>query len=1231
MRGVAFWLLFSLLTVGFWVPLGAQAFFIPVTSETVDRGTSDGFQNQQAADGLMNVKMEVGTPATSIVTLLPNANEAGGWSQLPCQTDPLFFDELDEDPADEDVTCRKEILTTIGVTVMSTLMQDITPPGLVDDYDVTATGRVRLEAGDDTGPTVTLASTPGPCGGLMGATTSSAYVDITMFFEECSVGTEWTEAQIDGLRIESRCPGDVGIDEECRATQHKAVVDIAYRTDFSVDFTSHFSTVFGVALAVQWDCTTTDDEGLDLWIDGALSATEVCSGTPVGSAPFADIPSPRAVDVRLVSRSQAGDPTESTYTFDVLRIEGNLNGIPVADAGPDQSVGKGSVVQLDATASSDPNGHTLSFFWTQTGGPTVGLIGVSTPTPTFTPALPGTYSILVTVTDGFGGADGDVVVVTVTNGVPTANAGTDQASARNVLVTLNGSGSSDPEIDTMSFDWSQVSGPAVILSEANTSISTFTPLLAGTYTFRLEVDDGFGGLAEDFVVVIVTNGVPSANAGTDQAVARNVLVTLDGSGSSDPDLDGLSFLWTQEAGIPVVLAGANTSAATFTPALPGTYVFGLLVSDSSGGMNEDQTVVTALNGNPVANAGPDQVVPTGLLVTLDGRGSSDPETDTLSFLWTQVSGPVVVVSGAATSVATFTPITVGTYTFSLWVDDGFGGFGEDFIVVSTTGANGVPTADAGFDQVVVKKNLVTLDGRNSIDPDFDVLTFQWAQLSGPLVVLAGATTAMPTFTPSASGTYTISMWVDDGFGGRAVDFVVVTVLDQLPVASAGPDRSGPKGTAITLDGTGSSDPDTDALSYLWTQTSGPFVTLSNPTAAAPSFTPSLVGTYAFVLIVDDGDGGSSADSVVAVVWGRAPVAVLTALPPSARFGVSILFGAVGSSDPDGTIAEYAFDFGDGGAVRGASTSAAHAYASAGTMIATLTVTDNDGNTSTDQVSVTITGNAAPVADVQVWTSSNGFIGTRFGFAGGNSTDDIAVTRFTWDFGDGTAGTGAELFHAFTARGTFTVRLTVEDAGGLTNTTTVAVIVANQDPTIASASPSSGTPATDVNRAVTFAIAAADLDGDLLLYVWRVDGVVVLGADASVYEFVSASAGAFIVSVTASDGTGQATRQWTVDVDSPSPTVQPGSIEAYLPEIVLLVIVVALTAMLLRSRGKGAGAPLTEGKGRAEMREERGKGESEIEGEAEPDDADLQADLDELDQLATAKDDEKDDDMDDLDL
>jgi len=215
-------------------------------------------------------------------------------------------------------------------------------------------------------------------------------------------------------------------------------------------------------------------------------------------------------------------------------------------------VNEGSLVSLDGSASFDPDGDTLSYAWVQTGGPAVTLTGASTAQPSFTaPSVGSTgtaLTFLLTVSDGAASQTDSVDVrVENVNHPPLANAGPDQTRSEAAPVTLDGTASSDPDGDPLTYAWSQLSGPAVTLANAASATPTFVApaVSAGgaTLVFRLTVSDGLGGSASDDVSVFVQNVNDPPACGRAQAQPRllwppdHKLVPVTITGVTDPDGD----------------------------------------------------------------------------------------------------------------------------------------------------------------------------------------------------------------------------------------------------------------------------------------------------------------------------------------------------------------------------------------------------------------------------------------------------------------------------------------------------------------------------------------------------------------------------------------------------------------------------------------------------------------------------------------------------------------------
>jgi beta propeller repeat protein len=183
--------------------------------------------------------------------------------------------------------------------------------------------------------------------------------------------------------------------------------------------------------------------------------------------------------------------------------------------------------------------------------------------------------------------------------MPIADAGPDQYVEQVQLVGLNGSGSFfyDP-FGTKEFQWTQIAGPQVHLSDSNAVQPSFMPEVEAEYRFELVVNDDLYTSYPDEVLIVVGNRPPVANAGSDILCAAGELVTLDGTASYDLDPgQQLSYMWTQRQGPNVTLHGSHTPTPYFDCAEHALYEFELIVSDAEDDSQPSSVQVVTVDAN----------------------------------------------------------------------------------------------------------------------------------------------------------------------------------------------------------------------------------------------------------------------------------------------------------------------------------------------------------------------------------------------------------------------------------------------------------------------------------------------------------------------------------------------------------------------------------------------------------------------------------------------------------
>ncbi len=439
-------------------------------------------------------------------------------------------------------------------------------------------------------------------------------------------------------------------------------------------------------------------------------------------------------------------------------------------------------------------------------------------------------------------------------------------------------------------------------------------LSCGDHMIILSAEAGGDNQTVAFAPLRVVNRCPAAAAGENRLQHVGDTVQVDGSASVDPDGDSLTYRWELAAKpetSTAVLSQPDSHNPVFQIDLHGTYELRLTVSDGRCVSEPDTVLVTTENRPPIAVPGEAQAVNVGSLVQLDGSASHDPDNDTIEqYEWTMVVRPQG--SGAALNDRTiadpqFTADMPGEYRLQLVVRDFEYESDPADILITTT--NRRPVADPGADREVDVGDVVQLDGSGSYDPDCDEIGYRWSFASVPDNATAqfdNNTIAAPAFTADKPGTYIVQLIVSDGDMDSEPVTCVITTRNRAPVADAGPDRDVYVGSEVTLDGTGSSDPDGDQLTYYWKileQPPGSQVTIVDGHAAIARIVPDVSGDYIIGLTVHDSDALDNATLLISAEAENPPPECMQDLGAAANYNVFVSNSFTSSySYADGRIA-----------------------------------------------------------------------------------------------------------------------------------------------------------------------------------------------------------------------------------------------------------------------------------------------------------------------------------------
>ena len=621
------------------------------------------------------------------------------------------------------------------------------------------------------------------------------------------------------------------------------------------------------------------------------------------------------------------------------------------------------------------------------------------------------------------------VDVEIANEGPLADAGGTQVRECGVEpALLDGTGSSDPDGDPLTFLWTDTNA-TFLSNEAQVSLD----LPLGTWFYILGVTDPFGLSDEDVAVVEVVDTLPPALA----EAAAGLTLEEDGSCAvATPDLTGLA---TVDACGPVTIAQDPPAGSPLNQGSSGEIV--LILTDAGGNTTTALVPYSVLDSDgsctneaPIADAGADVSAECGVgPVRLSGAGSSDPDGDPLTFLcWTLGGAPI------ADTAQTEVDPGPGTWTYTLQVQDPDGLTDADELtldVVDTT----PPSVDGA-------------PGDAQVEEDGSCATGVVPDLTGGLVTadLCGGVSVLQSPPPGSAaplGPTEVTIAVRDDAGNLTEVVVTLQVVDAddscgnlPPTADAGADLTAECGAGpVSLDGAASSDPDGDPLRFAWTQDGTPIADTPQ-TEVDPG-----LGAWTYTLQVQDPGGLTDADDVTVEVVDTTPPMV-DAWPADAQVEEdgSCAAGAV----PDLTDVAAADLC---GAVSVTQDPPAGSAAPLGDSTITVTARDAAGNAVSAEVRLEVVDadlscvDDPPVADAGADVAAE--CGPGSVRLDGSASYDPEGTPLTWRWSDdaGELGTDVTVDVPVATPGARSYTLEVADAGGQTGEDTVTVAVADTTP------------------------------------------------------------------------------------------------------------------------------------------------------------------------------------------
>ncbi|WP_435102361.1 putative Ig domain-containing protein [Halarchaeum sp. P4] len=831
------------------------------------------------------------------------------------------------------------------------------------------------------------------------------------------------------------------------------------------------------------------------------SATGVITGTPTQQGTF---------DVTVTVVDADGTTVSQTFALTV-------NPRPALTTPTALPNGVAGVLYGESLTAA---GGTSPYEWNATGLPP-GLTLNADGSLSGVPTTAGTYTVTVTATDASGATTSQQYTLVVGDGLTTTTGSLPAWTASQPYsATLTAAGGTGP------YTWNATGLPAGLSLDPTTGVISGTPTTAGTYTVEATVTDADGTQVTETYTLVV-NAAPSITTASLPNATERVAYSerLELTGGTEPTTWAVTN-GTLPPGLSITDDGRLTGIVAGTPTTAGTYTFTVTATDATGATDSQQYTVTVRDGLTATTA----ALPawtagqTGYTATLTAAGGSEPYT------WRVASGhlPDGLTLNATTGAITGTPTAAGTYTVTVAVTDADGTTALQSLALVVNDAPSVttPATLPGAVQSVPYHEALTVNGGSA--------PVTWAVTNGSLPpgLTLNATTGELAGTPTAAGTYTVTVTATDATGATTSKQVTITVGDGLTLTTP----TLPAWTAGQADYTETVEAAGGTAPYAWTVSAGslpPGLSLDSTTGVL-SGAPTTPGTYTFTVTVTDADGTTTSKQYDLVV--NAPPTLATDTLPSGIDGVAYTQSL---TTADGT-APYSWAVVDGALPAGLSLDAdtgriTGTPTTTGTYTFTVRVTDATGATTTKQYTLHVTaGLTVSTTRLPAWTAGSAGYSASLAASGGTPAYEWHASGLPSGLSIDT--TTGRITGTPTTAGTYTVSVAVTDADQSTATRTLTLTVA-QPPAITTAR----LPNATADTAYSANLVAT---GGLTPRTWNATGLpdgLSIDPTTGRISGTPTTSGTYTVSITTTDATGaRATTQFTLTVTTGAQTTTPST-------------------------------------------------------------------------------------------
>ncbi|MCX6094877.1 MAG: PKD domain-containing protein [Candidatus Bipolaricaulota bacterium] len=809
----------------------------------------------------------------------------------------------------------------------------------------------------------------------------------------------------------------------------------------------------------------------------------------------------------------------------------------------------GDIVQFDGACSTDSDGTIVQYAWTFDNAPGTGGTATGS-TPRFTFTTSGQHPVTLTVTDSGGETDQITKFVSVQCVEPSASFTYSPTSP-----TVNNSiqfqdTSTDPDGGTI-LTWSWTFGDGGTSTQRH---PTHQYTNGGSYTVTLTVEDNCEKTDTATTVVAVVGPSASFTYSPANPSTQDSVQFFDQSTGGSSDITSWSWNFGDSGG-----SSSQNPVHTFASA--GTYRVQLTVTTRGGATSSAARSVTVLNAPPHASFTFSPANPkVSQMVTFSAAGSGDTDGSVVLYEWDFDEDGITDATGTTVTRA-FS--SVGAKTVMLTVTDNAASEDSVTRVVPVQGTP--PTAAFTYTPTApVTGQVISFSASTSADADGTIILYEW-DFNGD-----GATDATGmsvTHSFASVGVYPVMLTVTDN------DQQVGAETKGIPVSAGGTsgDNQAPVADftitpaegdeanlneVLTFKADGSSDADGSIVAYEWDfDRDG----IYDATGSTASFIYHAGGAKIVTLRVTDNEAAYGYKTRVVSVEFVRPQANFTYTPSQPEVDEIVTFDGSSSTDRDGEVEFYEWDFDDDGETDATGQSVNHVFSRGGSLPVTLIVTDDDGVTDYTTKILTVAVNSPPIAAFQVPSAPH--YGAALVFTDESVDSDGEIVTWLWDFGDSTTSAIQTPSHTYTCADeacssrTYTVTLTVTDNKGNTDDVSHPLSV-TKNPVVVVASFTYTPTGPDKNEVVTFTDTSTPI-GSIATWSWTFGdgGTSTAQNPTHTYEDSSTGAGYEVTLIvgTAGGDTGTITRYVPVGGDVltlyayPNPAASQAQIVCQLPD------------------------------------------------------------------------------------